>query len=371
MERKLVQVACFGVAATLAIAMAYPQGQVPLPPPIQPPAMKATTTRVFRPTPWTSSVGHFVHFRPRDNLWGKGDRTVTFHAKPAAFAKAAGEIDWIKNYSFPMDLNDQLGDCYYAAACHGDNLWTANIGNESFFSLAAIRNRYFFLSGGDNGLNDEDIQNEWKKRYLADIAAAKIANFAYIDPNDAASMQAALQRYGCVLFTFAVSPSWISNSRQGSIWDAASFVSNDNGHAVAFGGFNSLGNYKLLTWGVWLWMTPDAVRISRPGAWVSFSTRWFAASGYAPNGQHIRALAEQWRRDTGQTIDLAIIGQFPPPVDPPPPSPPPPPPSPPPAPARNVVQWTVGGISQTWELVPVGTLDLLRKLADSVEPESR
>lgn len=325
------------------------------------PPFAVTTTRAWRPTPHGDSPGNVVYFSPRNSLKGNGDHTPSFKAVDFRPVTMTTSIDWIKDFPFPMDLNDQLGDCYYAAGCHFDNLLTANVGKESFFSLAAIRSRYLTLSGGDNGLNDGDMQKEMTRRYLADIPDAKIIDYAYIDSNDVNSMQAAISRYGASFFTFAVAPAWIRNSETGATWDASGYTQNDNGHAVTFGGVSSLGNYKLLTWGTWVWITPAAVKVCQPSSWVAFSVRWFGPLGYAPNGQHITALAKQWQLDTGRAIPPDVIAQFPPAGGPPPP---PPPPSPT---THNVVTWTVNGVTSSWELVPVGTIETLRKFASGLD----
>lgn len=275
---------------------------------------KATTVRVWRATAPTE--GHFCFFMDRKSMWG-ADKTVHFKLEEGKFKAVTLPIDWAKSFSFPTYLNDQYGDCYYAAGCHADNTWTANASTKSDFLLSSIKTRYFKLSGGDNGLNDSDMQGEMLNHGLgvtAEEVKAKIVSWANVDSNDANAMQSAIQKYGLVMFTFAVANNWINNSSTGSVWDSSTFRANNNGHAVLFNGVDTAGKYKLLTWGTYVWITPAGVKVCDPGAWVAFSTRWFNSAGYAPNGTHIVDLAKQWKTDTGKTIPDSVVNSFPAPV---------------------------------------------------------
>lgn len=348
-----------------SLALPAQEKEVPPAPPVQAKVQEApvknphsaTTARAWRQASRVVDGGHFVYFMDREKMRGK-DRAIHFkvdHEKKHAITLP---IDWAKNIDFPMDLNDQLGDCYYAAGCHTDNTYAGNTGPPSVFSLSAIRSRYLTLSGGDNGLNDSDMQAEMMNRYLADVPAAKILSWANVDPTDAMATQLAIQKYGVVLFTFCVAPNWINSSDTGTVWDASSYRNNNNGHAVIFNGVDAKGNYKLQTWGTYVWITPAAVKVCQPGAWVAFSSRWFdPKTGYAPNGSHIVELAKQWTIDTGKTIDPAVISSFPPPGVTPPPPPTPPGPIPPtPGPVgMDTITLNIGGQTSQYELFPLGT----------------
>ena len=365
------------VAIVIALAGFLP-GQ-PIPPPVKKPAgvdgdpafMQASTARVWRPDHRRSEGGHFVYFRARQSMWGK-DRKIDFK-KPAAMKAIQLPIDWARNLVFPMYLNDQLGDCYYAAGCHADNTWTGNSAVKSEFSLSAIRARYLTLSGGDNGLTDDDMQGEMLSRYLADLPAARIVSWANLSPVDSDAMQNAILNYGNVLFTLAVPISWINNSSTGAVWDAVNWRRNNNGHAVLINGVRENGDYRVQTWGSYVWLTQAGAKVCEPGAWVGFSTRWVGVSGYAPNGRHIRELAASWQLETGKTIPESVLSQYPPPVPgPPPPIPPippspPTPPSPPPPPGPvGRITWTIGGNAAEYELFPVGTWARFAALRDLV-----
>ncbi len=329
----------------------------------------ASTNRVWRPTVSHPDGGHFARFIPiskiRKPADTKGEKLVK-----ADFSKfkASLPIDWAKSFDFPMDLNDTYGDCYYAAGCHADNTWTANAGTQSFFALSAIKSRYFALSGGDNGLNDSDMQGEMMNRYLADVAQAKIVSWADIDTTNPDSAQAAIYNFGCVLFTFAVPNNWINNSNTGAVWDTGSPNPN-NGHAVIWNGVKEDGSYRLQTWGTYVWITQRGVRSCDPGGWVAFSTRWFNNKGYAPNGKHITELAQVWKSSTGKTIAQSVIDAFPP-VGPTPPGPGPLPPGPGPVGVLGSGKLADGTafdmVPQGSEVFPKGTRAFLKSLLEAM-----
>jgi hypothetical protein len=256
-------------------------------------------------------------------------------------------IDWTKGDTipFPMDDNDVLGDCFYAAAEHGDNTWTANVGVESAFDDAATKASYLALSGGDNGLDEGQITGEWKNRGLNGIKAATILDWLDIDPLNAPLVQSAMQLFGHVQFQLAVPDLWINNFTTGYVWDAGSGVAANpnNGHAIIWNGVDANGRYKLQTWGTHGWITPAGVAVCDPTAFVAFSLRWFNALGYAPNGKHYTELAALWVQAGGKPLP---VSPYPAPTpgptpQPPGPTPQPPPPAPPPAPPADVVEFVL------------------------------
>ena len=273
----------------------------------------ATTQREWRPTP---EGGHFVYFYDPARF----DQTQRWTARefdPRKLPAPPATFDFGPNISYPMYGNDQYGDCFYASICHHDQTLTGAWGSPSQFDLKAIVSRYLFLSQGDNGLADQDVQGEWKNRYLADVQAAKIVDYLYIDVTNPAAIDAGMYFFGGTQFTFTVPSAWINNSNAGFVWDASNYSANQNGHAVYWRGKTDKG-YLLVTWGVTGTITPAAVRVCNPDGFVVFSTRWFDAKGYAPNKKHITELAPMWVSAGGKAIPPIIISQFPPPGDVPP-----------------------------------------------------
>jgi len=331
---------------------------------IQQPPFKSTTNRQLRSTP--SGVQTIVSFMEREKM--RDGKAAAPMFKPQAVAKApALPIDWAKDLSFPMYLNDQLGICYYAAGAHLDNTWTGNVSTKSEFNLTVMRQRYFTLSGGDNGLTDSEMQGEMKGRYLADVTQAKVVDYCYIDVKDPATVQAAIHYFGGVMFTLACPTAWINDSDTGSVWDNG--VANPrNGHAVIFNGVDLQGRYKLQTWGTYVWITPRGVNVCDPDGWIAFSARWFAPSGYAPNGLHVTQLAQIWKDSGGRAIPASVINSFPPPsVEPPPP---PPPPTPGLVTLKTITETFSDGSSKKYDVLPVGAGAKIQELLELLAPRA-
>ena len=321
-------------------------------PPVQPgnKAPTKTTRAVWRPVgkhPDAKVVeagGHFVYFQnlAKIRTMKAGERMVKLDEKGTKLkAKAVTlPIDWAKSINFPMDGNDNYGDCYMAAGSHADNTWAGNSGTPFTFALGSfstragtdtsILARYGYLSGGDNGLGDSDMQGEMMGQspgqgYIANglkdttrtipcqVKAGSIVDWMQFDPTNPAVTQAMIQRYGVVIVTFGVPDAWLNNSDTGAVWDAPATPDQNNGHAVIWNGCRaSDGAYCLQTWGSYVWVTPKGATAAQFQGWVAFSPRWFNSLGYAPNGEHITALAAQWATDGGAPIPGSIISQFPP-----------------------------------------------------------
>lgn len=283
----------------------------------------------------------------------------TRRAKPHVFAPTL-PIDWTKNNSltYPMDGNDAYGDCMEAAACHGDNTFTGNSGTESVFDTQQIVNQYLSASGGDNGLDEGTLLSQCWKPGLAGVAAATYVDSMDVDPSNPTLVQQVIDYFGGLLFMLDVPDTWINNfsGNGGDIWDAPATADQNNGHGVWWAGVDTNGNYKLLTWGSWVWITPAGVLVCDPSAFVVFSTRWFnPATGLAPNGIHITVLAQYWQQMGGNAIPASVVGAFPPAPNPPIPIPPTPPSPPNPTPSGNTITVNETLSPGTYTLVPAGS----------------
>ena len=260
------------------------------------------------------SMGKKVKFHPRHRM--RMGHPLNRFRPLAGFAAVSLPIDWTKNDTlpFPMDDNDTEGDCMVAAAEHGDNTFTGNVGVESVFQDSLTSAWYLKLAGGDNGLTEGQIIQGWKGG-LPGIPQATIIDALDVDPTNAAYMQSAIQLFGGTQFMLAVPDPWVMNFVTNYIWDTGTGITADenNGHGIWFNGVASNGNYKFQTWGSHGWITPAGVLICDPSAFVVFSLRWFNAAGYAPNGMHIATLAPYWVASGGNKGVLGAISQFPPP----------------------------------------------------------
>jgi hypothetical protein len=264
----------------------------------------ATTKRV-----WVPKLGFFAHFQDRQAM--KVGRSTRDFKLAGSYPAVTLPIDWTKNntLAFPIDGNNQYGDCLYAAACHGDNTFTGNSGAESTFDPSTIVTDYLQLSGGDNGLNEGQIVGAWQNG-LANTPSANILGSLNLDPTNAAAMQAAIYFFGGVLFMLDIPETWYQTFETGSIWDAPATADQNNGHGVWWNGVNTSGYYKLQTWGTYGWITPAGVGVCDPSCFVVFSKRWFNAQGVAPNGMTFDQLAALWEQFGGQPVTRWSLQQI-------------------------------------------------------------
>ena len=218
-----------------------------------------------------------------------------------AFPQSALPIDWTRNDTlvFPLLGNgwEQFGDCMYAAACHGDQTFTGNVGVQQVFDIATVLKDYTTASGGDNGLNVGQIIDCWKHG-LGGVQNANILAASDIDPTDATVMQAAISLFGGVFFMLNVPDTWLA-LEDGGFWDAPANADSNNGHGVWINGVDANGNYKVQTWGIHGWLTPAGVKVCDPSAFVVFTNRWFGVGGIAPNGSSFNTLAALWKQFGG------------------------------------------------------------------------
>ncbi len=283
---------------------------------------------------WVPNRGHFAHFHSRKMM--KFGRPTERFTLTGQYPTVTLPVDWTKNETlvFPIDGNNDFGDCLYASALHGDNTFTGNVGVESTFDLQTIIKDYLALSGGDNGLDEGMIIGEWKKG-LASNPQANIIAALDIDPTDIAAMQAAIYFFGGVVFMFDVPDVWIQEFNTGVLWTVPAVADQDNGHGVWINGVNISDNYQPQTWGTHCWLSPAGVAVVDPTAFVVFSLRWFdPVTGTAPNGLGYSQLAALWTQFGGSPLPPSPFppGPSPNPDPGPVPSPPTPTPSPQPPP---------------------------------------
>lgn len=217
---------------------------------------------------------------------------------PATFDFSKGET-----LKFPIDGNDQYGDCYYAWACHAAQLWTGNAGPECSFDRAAIVKRYLQISGGDNGLSDDQIFPEFKKGIVGPNGPRKIIEELTVDPSDTQSVELAMWAFAGLAWTMSLGRTWHSNAGPGVVWDANNKGPSIGGHAVMLSGKNSVG-YDVRTWGI-----SPPVKVTHAGIMASdseliacFSLDMFSPAGVGPCGANYDQLATLWVQMGGHKL---------------------------------------------------------------------
>lgn len=215
-------------------------------------------------------------------------------------------VDWTKGdtINFPMLGNDREGDCYYVAILKQVIAWLANNGTSVSFDTAAVLRRYEQISGGDNGLADQDVFPEFMAGILGPNGPHKILGSLTIRPTDRASIKLAMWLFGPLLYTASLPDQWLNNAGPGATWDRAS-PDPQNGHAMLLARVNSDGTYADETWGFNppIRLTPAGLEGSDAEVITCFSLEWFnPQTGFAPNGLHYADLAPLWAQLGGSTL---------------------------------------------------------------------
>jgi hypothetical protein len=174
---------------------------------------------------------------------------------------------------FPMDGNDQYGDCTIAALAHADTLYQALVKkNPKILPQKAVVKLYLHLTGGvDSGLNELDVLNYWQSNA---VEGDKIAAFVSIDPKNHAHVQQALALFNGVYLGFQVQANCIADFNAHKPWTPGTLT--NDGHAVFAVGYDASG-VTVLTWGnsqqgTWAWWdecVDEAYAILPPEALVA------------------------------------------------------------------------------------------------------
>ncbi len=280
-------------------------------------------------------TGQTVHLVPRDLMRRKSSGKtlrVPFHLRsvaaqiptpPASFDGSKG-----RSIKYPILGNDRYGDCYYADACHCVQTWTGNVGSQALFDANVVTKRYLAISGGDNGLGDDQIFPEWKRGIIGPNGPYTILDDMTVDPRDDAAIRLGIWLFCGASYTAALPDKWINSAAPGAVWDAGT-PNQSNGHAMHLSGY-SPDYYFDETWAIDppIRLTPRGLKSSDPEVTVQFSLHMFRADGTAPhNGMNYDQLAALWHQLGGATLPPSPFGPTPPvPI---PPTPVPPTPTPP------------------------------------------
>ena len=248
--------------------------------------------------------------------------------------------DWRNGIDLPILGNDTVGDCFYAAACHLVQVWTGQHGLATAFDRDAVVARYKVISGGDNGLGDDQIFPEFKSGIVGPNGPHSIFDELTVDPNDLDLVDKAIYFGVGTFFTASLADAWIKDPQPGDLWDVAP-PNLENGHAMVITGKTPEGYYNVQTWGFDkpIRLTPKALQGCNPEIVVCVAKDQFAANGYTPSGIYYTQAQTYWQSYGGITLpDLSYPpppgpAPAPVPVVPPTPSPAPAPPAPTPAPS--------------------------------------
>lgn len=148
---------------------------------------------------------------------------------------------------YPINGNDQYGDCTVAGIAHQLTIQNGLIGEKVIPSAQEVINLYFHLSGGaDSGLALTDVLKALTK---GAFGGQKILADCNVDPKNWKVVKQAIQYLGGLFIGFPTTSQTVPQFQAGKPWT----VTNNRlqgGHAVVASGFDdSKGMLEILTWG--------------------------------------------------------------------------------------------------------------------------
>ena len=216
----------------------------------------------------------------------------------ASLPSAPASVDWSEGVkSWGVMRNDTLGDCTCAAVGHAIQVWTKNSAQEQTLPDDAVVALYSAVSGfspnnpsSDQGAVETDVLNYWLRHKVEGHA---LSAFAALQPKDVRDVKDAIWLFGGVYIGLALPLS----AQSQEVWVApAEGLSGDGapgswgGHAVYVVAYDARG-LTCITWGRLKRMSWNFWAAYCDEAYGLLAKDWFEASGKAPSGFDVAALA--------------------------------------------------------------------------------
>lgn len=229
-------------------------------------------------------------------------------AIPASYAPPS-------DYTAPMDLNDQYGDCTAAAAAHIEGQTSREeSGTELQFADQQILDFYFLCSGGqDVGADMGTCLKNWQ---TVGIGGQKIVAYAALEPGNLAQLRAVIWLFKGGAYIGGGLPDRVvpAGGNWSRIdWTGTASPNQNNGHCVSVPSFTTGDLFGVATWGEKGHLMDGAFYASIFDEPYLVITQALLATGKSPDGFDLAGLLQ----------DVSDITGLPP--TPIPPTPPPPP----------------------------------------------
>ena len=223
-------------------------------------------------------------------------------------APALQRVDYLsKVASWPMYLNDKIGDCTCAGIGHvleAESTYgrgaTVTVSDDDVLATYEAVSGYNPATGAnDNGARMQDVLAYWRK---TGIAGHQILAFAQVDQKSVAQLDAGLATFGSLYVGINFPESAMTQFSHGQPWDVVPDATIEGGHAIHVGyyGPDDEVNWKLVTWGAVQGMTQRFWDEYVEEAWVVITPEWLSANGTSPGGLDLTALGKDLADLTGE-----------------------------------------------------------------------
>ncbi|WP_042386621.1 hypothetical protein [Streptacidiphilus melanogenes] len=169
----------------------------------------------------------------------------------APLPKPPAAVDWAtKVDDWPMDGNDQYGDCTMAAAAHLIQSWNAQTAQaDPVPTEQQVVDQYFHLSGGkDTGLVESQVLAAWQKKGLW---GNRIIAYAPVNVHAQTAIKQTISLFGGVYAGIQVPANAQLQFQDGKPWTLEENWQSqpiEGGHAVPLLGYDADWLY-VVTWG--------------------------------------------------------------------------------------------------------------------------
>ena len=214
-------------------------------------------------------------------------RAISLPPPPAVVVPPA--LDW------PMDLNDQIGDCTIAAAAHAMQLWTAAVISTAESPLkimpdAEVLAAYEQIGGydpanpdTDRGCVEVDVLETWMN---TGIAGDKLDAYCSLNITDPDELKDAVNWFGCAYLGINCPKSAIEDTRR---WDVVPGSPIEGGHAIICVGYDP-ENFYMVSWGKLIPASPAFVTQYLEEAYAPLSRDFVGEWGTTPAGLDLAQL---------------------------------------------------------------------------------
>lgn len=210
--------------------------------------------------------------------------------------------------SWPMYLNDQLGDCTIAAIGHMYGAWTQYAASaEALFAGDQVETVYSRVGGyvpgdssTDNGCVMQDVLTDQKRTGITDTSGKvhKVAGFAaFGNPADEMLLGQVLDVFGTVYVGINVQQQMETEFSDGQPWTWDPAAQSIGGHAICLQRRLGSGSAPLeyVTWGALQPATADFQANAAEEAWAVVTEDWLRANGTTVEGLDLRQLLSDMR----------------------------------------------------------------------------
>ncbi len=225
----------------------------------------------------------------------------------AAAPTAPPSVDYLTDVaSWPMYLNDRIGDCTCAGAAHiieaestyGRGSTDTVTDNDVLAAYEAVSGYDPSTGRNDNGAVMQNVLSHWRKN---GIGGHKILAFAEVDHDNVGQLHAAMATFGSLYIGIHFPESAMTQFNEGKPWDVVLGSRIEGGHAINAGWYDSeAGAWKIVTWGAVQEMTQAFWDTYVEEAWVVIAPEWLNEAGRSPGGLDLHALGDDFATLTGE-----------------------------------------------------------------------